>query len=191
MPQEPTTALVRALAHHGLTVATAESLTGGMLAAEIVAVPGASATFLGGIVAYSSELKRTLLGVDAARLAETGPVDGFVAEQMAEGARLACAVAGRPADLGLATTGVAGPDPDPQTGQRPGTVYLGIARAHGTRSVRLMLDGDRAAIRSATVTAAVSEALAELQMLVPPSSGRGTGPAAQQPGGPTGNEDPR
>ncbi|MGC3994653.1 MAG: CinA family protein [Propionicimonas sp.] len=161
----PASRLVAALIDGGLTVATAESLTGGLLAAELVSVPGVSAAFLGGIVSYDTRLKHTLLGVDAERLAETGPVDPLVAEQMAEGVRQACAVDGRPADLGLATTGVAGPDPDAQTGLPAGTVHLGIATVRGVRSVHLDLEGDRAAIRAATVAAAIEEALAEVSAL--------------------------
>lgn len=167
MSNEAATTLIKTLTRHGLTIATAESLTGGLLAGELVSVPGASLAFTGGIVSYNTHLKHTLLHVDAERLAETGPVDPLVAEQMAEGARHACAVDGRPTDLGIATTGVAGPDPDPQTGQPAGTVYLGIATAHGTRSVRLALEGDRPAIRAATVAAAITEALADLSALVP------------------------
>lgn len=170
MTQNPTVALIKMLTEYGLTVATAESLTGGLLAGELVSVPGASLVFNGGIVSYNTELKHTLLGVDEARLAETGPVDPRVAEQMADGTRHACAVDGRPADLGLATTGVAGPDPDPRTGQLPGTVYLGIATAFGARSVKLALDGDRHAIRFATVAAAVGEALSEVPSLTPDSA---------------------
>lgn len=165
MPQTATIKLIKALTEQGLTVGTAESLTGGMLAGELVSVPGASQTFNGGIVSYATPLKETLLNVNGARLAEFGPVDALVAEQMAEGARQACAVGGRPADLGLATTGVAGPDPDLQTGQSAGTVYIGIATAQGARSVRLALSGDRSAIREATVAAAIQEALIELQSL--------------------------
>lgn len=165
MPQTATITLIKTLTEQGLTVATAESLTGGMLAGELASVPGASATFLGGIVSYATALKETLLHVDPARLAEFGPVDALVAGQMAEGVRLACAVDGRPADLGLATTGVAGPDPDAQTGQTAGTVYIGIATSKGARSVQLALTGDRPAIREATVYAVIEEALIELEAL--------------------------
>ncbi|MRG61632.1 nicotinamide-nucleotide amidohydrolase family protein [Agromyces sp. CFH 90414] len=152
--------LVAALAQQGLTLAVAESLTGGLLAAEIVTVPGASVVFTGAVVAYATPLKASLLGVDAALLAERGAVDAEVARQMADGVRRACAVDGRPADLGIATTGVAGPDP--QDGHAPGTVHLGIASARGIRSVALDLAGDRPAIRRAAVERAVAEALAEL-----------------------------
>lgn len=160
-----TATLIKTLTEKGLTVATAESLTGGMLAGELVSVPGASAAFTGGIVSYATPLKKSLLGVDGARLDEFGPVDGVVAQQMAEGARQTCAVEGRWADLGIATTGVAGPDPDAHTGQTAGTVYIGIATSAGARSVLLALSGDRAAIREATVEAAIDEALIELQAL--------------------------
>ncbi|MDJ1113397.1 CinA family protein [Microbacterium dauci] len=157
---------IRVLVENSLTVATAESLTGGLLAGELVSVPGASAAFLGGVVSYHTTLKRDLLGVSGERLAETGPVDAIVAEQMAEGVRHTCAIDGRPADVGLATTGVAGPDPDAQTGQTAGTVYVAVATHRGVRSVRLALAGDRAAIREATVEAAIREALVEVEALV-------------------------
>lgn len=170
-PRDPATTLVATLTKYGLTVATAESLTGGLLAGEIVRVPGASLVFNGGIVSYHTELKHALLGVDATLLAANGPVDPVVAEQMAEGTRQTCAVDGRPADLGLATTGVAGPDPDPQTGQPAGTVYLGIATQHGSRAVPLLLLGSRPEIRAATVAAAVEEALSELSALAPHLAG--------------------
>ena len=157
--------LITRLTGKHLTVATAESLTGGLLAGELVGVPGASLVFRGGIVSYHTQLKHTLLGVDEAQLAATGPVDSTVAQQMADGARRACAVDGVPADLGVATTGVAGPDPDPQTGQPAGTVYIGVATAQGARSVRLALEGDRGAIRAAAVAAALHEAINEVSSL--------------------------
>ncbi|GLI25807.1 competence damage-inducible protein A [Agromyces rhizosphaerae] len=153
--------LVEALAARGMTLAVAESLTGGMLAARIVDVPGASAVFVGGVVAYATKLKHDLLGVDATLLVERGPVDAEVARRLAEGVRRACAVDGREADLGVATTGVAGPDP--QGGMPPGTVFVGVATDAGSRAVELALTGDRAAIRTATVDAAIAEAVAEVR----------------------------
>lgn len=152
--------LVATLTERGLTVAVAESLTGGLLAARIVSVPGASHAFTGGVVAYATELKASLLGVDAALLAERGAVDAEVARQMADRVRRVCAVRGRVADLGLATTGVAGPDP--QDGHAPGTVYLGIASPRGIRSVSLRLTGSRPEIRGRVVELTVAEALGEL-----------------------------
>ena len=142
--------LVAQLATRGLTIAVAESLTGGLLVAELVAVPGASAVVVGGVVAYSTPIKHSVLGVDAALLAAEGPVHPLVAEQMALGVRTALAVDGRPADIGISTTGVAGPGP--QDGRPAGTVYLGFAIGDRVWSVRLHLDGDRQAIRSAVVS---------------------------------------
>lgn len=154
----PNAALVAALRSRGLTVAVAESLTGGQLVAALIDVPGASATVLGGVVAYNTALKHSLLGVSAELLAEHGPVHPEVARQMAAGVRTALAVGGKPADVGLSTTGVAGPEP--QGGQPVGTVYLGVALGDRVHSVALTLSGSRSQIRSATVTAAVVEALA-------------------------------
>lgn len=163
VPETDAAALVARLVESGRTLACAESLTGGLLAATIVDVPGASDAFLGGIVAYATELKRALVDVDAHLLRRRGPVDPAVAEQLADHVRVLCAVDGRPADVGLGTTGVAGPDP--QDGHPPGTVYVGIASPRGIRSVRLRLEGDRAAVRRATVAHAIDEALRELDAL--------------------------
>jgi nicotinamide-nucleotide amidase len=138
--------LLAALAARGLTLAVAESLTGGLLADALVRVPGASAVFRGGIVSYATDLKATLLGVDAALLAEQGAVHPEVARQMAEGVRRVCG-----ADVGLATTGVAGPDA--QDGHAPGEVFVAVATGAGTVVVPLVLPGDRAEIRAATVQA--------------------------------------
>ncbi|WP_241156256.1 CinA family protein [Leucobacter chromiireducens] len=150
----------------GIRIAVAESLTGGALADALVSVPGASRVFSGAIVAYDTELKASLLGVDRALLRRTGPVDREVAMQMASGVRRACATprvaAGgrrpsesRDAEIGLATTGVAGPDPDPQTGQPVGTVWLGLSFGTRTTAIPLLLAGDRAEIRASTVHAAL------------------------------------
>ncbi|MBN9606907.1 MAG: CinA family protein [Actinomycetales bacterium] len=142
--------LVDALRARGATLAVAESLTGGLLAATIVDVPGASAVFRGGVVAYATELKHRLLGVDAALLAERGPVDPEVAAAMAAGVRARLGPDASPATLGLATTGVAGPDP--QDGHAPGEVWIGVATAAGAVAHRLDAAGDRAAIRRAAVS---------------------------------------
>jgi nicotinamide-nucleotide amidase len=144
--------LIRSLTDRGLTVAIAESLTGGLVVADLVSVPGASAVVRGGIVAYATELKHDLLGVDAALLAAGGPIQAAVAEQMASGVRTRLN-----ADVGLATTGVAGPEP--QDGHPPGEVWIAVASAAGIRSVRLELGGDRAAIRRETVEAVIELAL--------------------------------
>ncbi len=134
----------------GASVAVAESLTGGLLASSIVAVPGASDVFRGGIVAYATDVKASALGVPAPLLATQGPVDPQVAAAMALG------VAERmTSDLGLATTGVAGPDS--QDGKTPGTGYVAVYdRRSGEELVKgLSLAGDRNAVRAQAVTAAV------------------------------------
>ncbi|MDQ0895708.1 CinA family protein [Agromyces ramosus] len=166
-PDAASVELIRTLTERGLTIATAESLTGGLLAAALVDVPGASIAFNGGIVAYATPLKRTLLGVAEELLAERGAVDPDVARQMADRVRLVCAVDGRPADVGVATTGVAGPDP--QDGRSPGTVFVGVAMGDHVEVTALELTGDRAAIRSATVHAAIGAVRARLA-----HDGRGT-----------------
>jgi nicotinamide-nucleotide amidase len=149
----PAADLIHALTERGLTIAVAESLTGGLVVADLVSVPGASAVVRGGVVAYATELKHELLGVDAALLAAGGPIQAAVAEQMAAGVRARLS-----ADVGLATTGVAGPDA--QDGHRPGEVWIAIASVDGIRSLRLELGGDRAAIRRETVEAVIGLALA-------------------------------
>lgn len=154
-------ALVAALTHRGWTLGVAESLTGGALTAEIVTVPGASATLLGGVIAYATPVKATLLGVDSALLDAHGPVHAEVAEQMAAGVRHSVQVDGRAADVGLATTGIAGPDsPD---GQPVGTVHVGVATPDGVRSHSFRFDGDRVAVRAQTVAAAVAAAFAAVR----------------------------
>jgi len=140
--------LLRALGERGQTLAVAESLTGGLLAASIVDVAGASAVFRGGFVVYATDLKATLAGVPSSLLAAHGPVHPLVAAALAAGARQRCG-----ADWGLATTGVAGPDP--QNGIEPGTVYVAVD-GPTSRVQRLDLTGDRAAIRAATVAAALA-----------------------------------
>lgn len=163
----------------GVRIAVAESLTGGLVAATLVAVPGASQVLSGGIVAYDTALKASLLAVDRDLLRRTGPVDRAVAEQMASGVRVACAVpegasledhsesAGeRQADVGVATTGVAGPDPDPQTGQPAGTVWIGVSSRLGDRAESpARISGDRGVVRAESVLIALELVLEELQLL--------------------------
>ncbi len=137
------------LRERGSTLALAESLTGGLLADAFISVPGASTVVRGAVVAYASDLKTTLLGVDGETLASRGAVDGSVAEQMANG------VAQRlGATYGLATTGVAGPDP--QDGKPVGTVYLAAATPLGVFHERVHLAGARSEIRMGAVAAAVN-----------------------------------
>jgi len=147
-PQEAAVVVARQLTLAGQSLAVAESLTGGLLAAALVAVPGVSAVFRGGIVAYATDLKHRLLDVPADLLALRGPVDPDVAAAMAAGVRLRCA-----AEWGLATTGVAGPTP--LDGQPAGTVYVAVAGPGYAQVRRLDLPGDRPTVRSGTVTAAL------------------------------------
>jgi len=141
--------LVALLTARGETVAVAESLTGGLVVAELVAVPGASAVVRGGVVAYATPVKHTVLGVSAELLGTHGAVDPEVARQMAAGARDVLTVGGVPATWGISTTGVAGPEP--QDGKPVGVVFVGVASADGSDSVAARLAGDRSAIRAATV----------------------------------------
>jgi nicotinamide-nucleotide amidase len=150
-------AVLRRLRERRQTLAVAESLTGGLLAATIVDVPGASLVFRGGLVLYATDLKRELAGVPGDLLAQRGPVDPDVALALADGARRVCG-----ADWGLGTTGVAGPDP--QDGVPVGTVYLACRGPDGGEVRGVTLDGNRALIRAGAVAAALdllAEALAD------------------------------
>lgn len=151
--------LLAALAGRGWTLAVAESLTGGLVTATLVEVPGASAVLRGGVVAYATDLKASLLDVDAGLLAERGAVDPDVAAAMARGAARRLG-----ADVGLATTGVAGPDP--QDGHPPGTVHVAVVTPDGLRVASLALPGDRAAVRAA----ACAEVLGLAQAAVAPGA---------------------
>lgn len=131
-----------------LTVATAESITAGMVCAELGAVPGASGMLIGAVVAYQNSVKESVLGVDGELLARTGSVDRDVARQMAQGA---CRLTG--ASLGVATTGAAGPEP--HDGQDVGTVFIALADEYGAWCDKYKFEGDRAAIRRQACTHAL------------------------------------
>jgi|AntAceMinimDraft_12_1070368.scaffolds.fasta_scaffold10101_6 nicotinamide-nucleotide amidase len=134
-----------------VSVSCAESLTGGEVASHLVAVPGASAVFRGGVVAYDPVIKNDLLGVDAAELFSTGSVSASVATQMAEGAQRLLGT-----DYAVATTGVAGPDPEPVSGQAPGVVFLAVAGSGlGTLVREIALEGTREEIRARATRAAL------------------------------------
>ncbi|MEU0116585.1 nicotinamide-nucleotide amidohydrolase family protein [Streptomyces bobili] len=159
----PATDVVRLLTVRGETLAVAESLTGGLVAAEITSVPGASKAFRGSVTAYATALKHELLGVDADLLAARGAVDAQVAAQMAAGVRRALG-----ADWGIATTGVAGPDA--QDGQPVGTVFVAVegpsgpdaGSASGGKVEALRLNGSRAEIRKESVRSVLAVLLREL-----------------------------
>ena len=146
--------VITLLRERGETVATAESLTGGRLAAALTAVPGASKNYVGGVVAYATSVKEELLGVSPELVERYGVISAECALAMARGA---AAVTG--ASWGIATTGVAGPDE--QDGQSVGTVYLGLAFGDKVRAIPITLTGDRAQIRAQTVVHAL-EAVSEL-----------------------------
>jgi nicotinamide-nucleotide amidase len=139
----------------GLTVATAESLTAGMVAAVLADTPGASSMLQGGVVSYQYSVKADVLGVPAELLDAVGSVDGDVAKAMAAGARRVCG-----ADIGVSTTGVAGPEP--HGGKAVGTVFVGVATADGARSFGYVFEGNRADIRGQACAAALERLLEAL-----------------------------
>ena len=141
--------LVGELTERGLTIATAESLTGGGLVARLVDVPGASHVVRGGACTYAVDAKASVLGVSESQLALTGPVDEQVARQMARGARELFR-----ADIGVSTTGVAGPGP--ADGFDAGTVHIACVYPTGEKHRLLHLDGDRAAVRAGAIDAAIA-----------------------------------
>ena len=136
--------LVTRLSQVGLTIAAAESLTGGLVCSALVDVPGAQRGLRGSVTAYTTELKAQVLGVDAARLASVGPVDAQVAQEMADGAAQLLG-----ADVAVATTGVAGPGP--ADGHEAGTVYIAAIAPWGSVWRLLQLEGQRSQIRAQTV----------------------------------------
>ncbi|HVN76118.1 MAG TPA: CinA family nicotinamide mononucleotide deamidase-related protein [Thermoanaerobaculaceae bacterium] len=141
-------AVLALLGRRGWRLATAESCTGGMIGAQITAVPGSSASYVGGVVAYSNELKRRLLGVPEGVLAEHGAVSREAALAMADGAR------SLGAECGLAVTGVAGPTGG--TDEKPvGTVHIAAATPGGVRHARHRFPGDRAMVREITANFAL------------------------------------
>lgn len=153
-PSEALQRLVALLKERGETLATAESLTGGLVGAALTDVPGVSAVYRGGVVAYATDLKATLCGVPEELLAAVGPVHPDTAAALATGVRERLG-----ATYGLATTGVAGPDP--QAGVEAGTVYVAAAGPDVVQVRKLDLSGDRAAVRRGSVQA-VLELAAEL-----------------------------
>jgi PncC family amidohydrolase len=130
------------------TVAVAESLTGGLLGATFTQIPGASRTFRGGVLAYATDLKCTLLGVPSPLLDAEGAVSAQVAASMAGGVRDRLA-----ATYGVALTGVAGPDS--QEGRPPGMVFVAVAGPADGVVRPLTLSGDRDAVRTAAVRSAL------------------------------------
>ena len=138
--------LVGLLKERGETLATAESLTGGLVGGALTDIPGVSAVYRGGVIVYATELKAKLAGVPEDLLAAVGPVHPDTAAALATGVRERLE-----ATYGLATTGVAGPDP--QAGIEAGTVYVAAAGPGAVQVRKLQLTGDRTAVRRASVQA--------------------------------------
>lgn len=145
---------ILALTERGLTCATCESLTGGLICATLVDVPGASNVVRGGFITYQTDTKTLLAGVDEALIAEKGVVSAEVAQAMAEGTRARLGV-----DIAVSTTGMASPG---GAGDPPaGTVFVGVSAESGTYAIPLTLTGDRQSVRRQTVEAAIGAILKE------------------------------
>ena len=134
--------LLQLLRENEMTLATAESCTGGMLGAKITAIPGSSDVYVGGVVSYSNEIKQKVLNVPEEFLKEHGAVSWQVAEAMAEGVRDLCG-----SSIGIGITGIAGPASD-GTEKPVGLVYIGYCDEHRIMNKRLLLKGTRDAIRA-------------------------------------------
>ena len=148
-------AVIAAAIEQGVQLATAESLTAGMIAARLAEVPGASAVLRGGVVSYSSDVKRELLHVDASLLQSNGSVDPEVARQMAVGALRACG-----AQLAISATGVAGPEA--HDGKPVGTVFIVWAWGAESGTKEHHFVGDRSQIREQSTQAAIHQMAAML-----------------------------
>ena len=141
--------LVELLKAQGLTCATAESCTGGGVGSAITAVPGSSAVFAGGVISYSNDVKRNVLGVSADILQNVGAVSSETAAQMAEGVRRLLKT-----DLAVSLTGIAGPDGGSE--EKPvGLVWFGLATKDGVRTEKCIFRGDRAQVRAQAATHAL------------------------------------
>ncbi|MEN9499881.1 MAG: hypothetical protein RIS83_1700 [Pseudomonadota bacterium] len=149
--------LLRQMESRGLTLATAESCTGGLIAAALTAIAGSSSVVMAGFVTYANDAKRAMVGVAEATLAKHGAVSAETAREMAEGARARAGVS-----LALSCTGIAGPG-GATPGKPVGLVFIGCAREGSPTLVeRHVFAGDRAAVRAATVAAALDLAARSL-----------------------------
>ena len=141
--------LLLQLNSRGMTLATAESCTGGGIGHVLTAIPGSSAVYLGGVISYANSVKEQVLGVPQEVLAKVGAVSEETARAMAEGI---CRLLG--ADLGIAVTGIAGPAAD-GTDKPVGLVYIAVSTADSTRVTENHFSGDREAVRNQTIQAAL------------------------------------
>ncbi len=140
----------------GKTLVTAESLTGGGIGAAITAVPGSSAIYKGGIICYTNEVKHNILGVKSETLSEFGAVSAQTAAEMAAGARKLLN-----ADIAVSVTGLAGPGAD-EFGNPVGTVFIGYSDYAKTVTKEFHFTGDRDAVRTQTIQAALNMILQNL-----------------------------
>ena len=146
----PENRVISYLIDSGKTIATAESCSGGLIAHRLTNVPGASTPFIGGIVAYSNQVKMNLLAVPPSTLEIHGAVSEETARAMAEGARQTLGT-----DLAIAVTGIAGPGGG--TAEKPvGLVYMAVASAGDTRAAKCQFQGDRESIKMQTADAALN-----------------------------------
>lgn len=148
--------MVEVLKARAISIATAESCTGGLLGKSITDVSGSSAVYPGGVISYCNRIKHQILGVDQALLDTLGPVSGSVARQMAEGVRRVIG-----ADLGISVTGIAGPNSD-DSGKPVGLVYIAASDGQTTLIRECHFQGDRTAVRT---QAAESSAELALELL--------------------------
>lgn len=157
--------LVARAAARGITIAVAESLTGGLVAETLVRTPGASAVLRLGVVAYATEMKQRVLRVPADLLAERGPVDPEVAIWMARGVRQLAAIDRGACTIGVGTTGVAGPAS--QDGHAPGEFHIGMELLTVDGPVSLasshLVRGDREEVRTSALEAALAQLDAALE----------------------------
>ncbi len=151
-------AVIEAARDAGLSIATAESLTGGLVCDALVQVPGASAVMRGGVIAYATDVKHVALGVPVALLEREGPVSQSVVRAMARGVMRVTQ-----ADVAVATTGVAGPEP--HGGRDVGTVMVAVVTPSGDRVTEYHFAGDRAQVRRAATEAAIAELAKALRSL--------------------------
>jgi nicotinamide-nucleotide amidase len=161
-----TKSLIAELAAADVFIATAESLTGGLVAAHLTDESGSSSVFLGGVIAYQNRVKQELLGVSPSLMEQQGAVDAEVAAQMAIGVRQRFAKINQVAlekVVGVSTTGVAGPGP--QEGKEPGTVFIGVSSRTSDVVYSFEFVGDRGAVREQSVAAVMHAIREQLQLL--------------------------
>lgn len=147
--EELSSAVIEDAKEKGLLIATAESLTGGMIGSLLTSVPGSSAVYKGGVVSYTNAVKQSFLDVNEQTLETFGAVSEQTARQMADGARLGIGV-----DIAVSVTGLAGPDGD-EFGNPVGTVWIGLSTPNATRAKSYLFEGDRESIRLQTTLAAL------------------------------------